>query len=187
MSMDTATVDANGYRPNREQRRGYARKVRKLRLHFESTSLEGLVVVMRGVPVDTIMDIAALAPTGGVEFTPSGIQDVGRLFDILAEHLISWNLEDCICAVHDEPDCDDCGPDVPRTVVPVPADRAGVGGLDISDAMMLIQHWVQSAAGIVGGPAGPLDERSPDGKPSLVASLPMEPLSPSPSSSPVPS
>lgn len=140
--------------PNRAVRRaGYRRKAKEFRLHFEGTSLEGLEVHMHSVPVGTVLQIAELAGLAD-EFTPEGIQTLGMLFQILADALIGWNLEE-------------------SDGTPVPASIDGVHTLDLDEALLLIQHWIQAVAGV----ARPLEQPSTGGGPSPVESLPMEPLS----------
>lgn len=159
--------------PNREQRRaGYRRKTKALRLHFEGTELDGLEVTMRSVPVGTILDLAEMSELAS-KFTPEGVQKLGEVFELLAQALLSWNMEDELCDAHADMDCEVCPPDAPRTVVPVPANLEGIKSLDLDEALLLVQHWTQAAAGV----SGPLAQTSPGGSPSAVASLPMEPPS----------
>jgi hypothetical protein len=160
-------------KPNREQRRaGYKRKTKMLRIHFEGTQLDGLEVLMRSVPVGTILDLAALSELA-TEFTPEGVKKLGEVFELVAQALVSWNLEDELCDAHAAPDCEECPEGAPTTTVPVPASLEGIKTLDLDEALLLVQYWTQAAAGV----AGPLGQSSPAGKQSAVASLPMEPPS----------
>jgi hypothetical protein len=167
----------NGHAPpvrNREQRRaGYRRKTRQLRLTFEGSNLDGLEALMRSVPVGSILDLADLSDMA-TEFTPEGLKKLGEVFELLAQALISWNLEDELCDAHAVNECEECPPGAPTTIVPVPATLEGVRTLDMADALLLVQQWTQHAAGV----AGPLDRSSSDGRPSAVASLPMDVESP---------
>lgn len=175
-------IESNGRTtPNRAQRRGYARQVKKLRLTFAG-HLDGLEVVMTGLPIGSVLEIAELAGDGDLSFTPEGVRDAQRLFEILADHLVSWNLEDHICVAHRQTDCEICGPEVEREIVPVAANLEGIRTMDTGDVMLLIQSWTQNAAAVPGGAAGPLGSGSPAGDPSAVARLPMDPLLPSPPS-----
>lgn len=163
---------------NREQRRaGYRRKVKQLRLTFEGSSLDGLVVLMRSVPVATILDLADLAELS-TDFTPEGLRNLGQVFGVVADALVSWNLEEETCDAHGVAECEDCPEDAPRTVRPIPADLEGIKSLDLDEALLLVQQWTQAAAGV----AAPLGRGSADGRQSAVASLPMEPSSASPPS-----
>jgi hypothetical protein len=139
--------------PNREQRRGFRRQRKRYRLRFEGTSLDGLVVVMESVQIATMLQIAEMASLAD-ELTPEGLQSLGVMFELLAEALIEWNLEE-------------------EDGTPVPATIDGVKSLDLGDAMLLIKEWM----GAIGGVDRPLDQGSTGGGPSAVASLPMEPLS----------
>ena len=70
--------------------------------------------------------------------------------------LVSWNLED-------------------EDGEPIPADLAGVLSNDFDLNLELIGAWLDAASGA----ATPLGRPSTSGSPSLEASLPMDPLSPS--------
>lgn len=150
------------YMPNREARRGFTRQHKQYRLTFDGTVLDGLVATVRSVPVGTMLQIAEMA-SDGAEFTPEGLKTLGALFELLADSLVDWNLQD-----------DDGNP--------TPATIDGVRSLDMDEALLLIREWMKAAAGV----SGPLDQPSSGGEPSAVVSLPMEPLSANPSSSPTP-
>lgn len=175
---EAATELPTQLHPNREQRReGYRRKVKQLRLTFEGSALDGLVVLMRSVPVATILDLGELADLA-TDFTPEGLKNMGKIFDVVAGALISWNMEEELCDAHGAPECEDCPEGAPTTVRPVPADLDGIRTMDLDEALLLVQQWTQAAAGV----SGPLGSGSGDGRPSAVASLPMEASSVSPPS-----
>lgn len=166
-------AETNHHAPNREQRRaGYRRKTKQLRLTFEGTALDGLVVVMRSVPVGTILELAAMAELAQ-DFTPEGISKLGEVFELVAQALISWNLEEELCDGHGAVECEICPEGSPTTIMPVPASLEGIKSLDLDEALLLVQSWTQAAAGV----SAPLDQPSPGGSPSAVAALPMEPSS----------
>ncbi len=82
------------------------------------------------------------------------------LADIVAKHLVSWNLED-------------------RAGKPVPCTTKGILGQQDDLLPALVSAYVQAVTGV----PGPLGRSSDGGQPSdLAASIPMEPLSESPSS-----
>ncbi len=76
----------------------------------------------------------------------------------MAKRLVSWNFTDD----NDEP---------------IPATREGLRQVDTSLVTALKMAWIQSLTGV--HDADPLAPSSPSGEPSLVASVPMEALSPS--------
>lgn len=153
---------------------GYKRKRTIYRLRFEDAELEGLTVDMTGASVDEFLSITDLAGAVGVNFstiTPENLHEVkgamelvDGLFETFAKHLVGWNLEE-------EDDS------------PVPATIEGVRSQDPEFILELVGAWLEA----IGGVSDPKEPRSTSGAPSLVASLPMEPLSPSPSSSNEPS
>lgn len=141
---------------NREQRRStFKREKRHYRLTFEGSPLDGLVVVIGGVPVGTMLQMAEMAALVD-SFTPENIGTLGLMFQILSDSIVEWNLVD---------DDDQ----------PVPPTMEGVRSLDLDEAMLLIQQWMQHTAGV----SGPLDQGSTGGVPSGVASIPMDVESPS--------
>lgn len=81
-----------------------------------------------------------------------------ELLDLFTEHLAWWNLEQR---------------DQDGKVAPVPANREGVRSQDVMFILQLINMWADR----IGNVSDPLPETSSGGRPSLEASLPMEPLS----------
>jgi hypothetical protein len=157
-----SSAEPVAYMPNREARRGFTRQHKKYRMTFEGTVLDGLVATVNSVPVGTMLQIAEMA-ADGAEFTPEGLKTLGSLFELLADSLVEWNLQD------------DDGTPIPPTI-------DGVRTLDMDEALLLIREWMKAAAGV----SSPLEPSLNGGEPSAVASLPMEPLSANPSSSPTP-
>jgi hypothetical protein len=70
---------------------GFKKKPRHYRLTFQDEDLEGFECTMAGLTVDEFLSITALADTITGE---SSQEDAGRFFEIMAEKIISWNLED---------------------------------------------------------------------------------------------
>lgn len=134
---------------------GYRHQSKTFRLAFED--MPGLEVVMRSVPVGKLMDMAGLADDFGNGKASTG--QVSDLFTMFADQLVSWNLED------------DAGQ-------PVPADLAGVRGLDTDMVMAIFEGWF----GELTQAPPPLPKPSAPGPDPLMASLPMEPLPPNPES-----
>lgn len=95
------------------------------------------------------------------EVLDSTADDVTRtlanMMDQFASSLMSWNLED-------------------ENGAPIPPTIEGVRDQDTDFIMTAYNAWHAQMAGEI---AGPKDVNSNDGQPSLVASIPMEELSPS--------
>jgi hypothetical protein len=137
---------------------GYKRSTRIIRLVFEDPEFDGLQVRAKVVPLGQLMSIAELA--GATEEHGAGaMQSVRDLFAGFADALVSWNLED---------DDDQ----------PVPATYEGMLTQDFDFMMSVVQQWMTAVAGV----AAPLGRGSSGGETALEASLPMAPLSTSPSS-----
>ena len=142
---------------------GYKVKKTIFRLVFEGKH-EGLIVEALAPPLGFLEDAMKMAPLVGKstdQMTEEDLELVTGVFSGFAEYLVSWNLED---------DDDQ----------PIPADLAGLKKQDMGFVMEIVQAWLENA-GEVGAP---LPQPSSSGRPSLEGSLPMEPLSASPPSSP---
>lgn len=143
-------------------------KVKKTiyKLVFED-DLEGLEVQAYAPPLGFLEKAMKMAPLAGKradQLTPEQLGLVSEFFGGFAEHLVEWNLE-----------ADDD--------TPIPATAEGLQSQDLGFVMRIVQAWLEGvqSAGI------PLPQPSSSGRPSLVGSLPMEPLSASPQSSSGPS
>lgn len=166
--------------PNRAVRRaaGFVTKRKVLRLTFaDDTEYAGLEVRARKVPLGTFLELLALADTArvgeGLSAEDLGEDEIGALkglFTGFAEALVSWNLQ--------EPVLDAEGEETGE-VVDVPATAEGLMGQEMDLGMAVVGAWMEAVGGGVAAPLGPT---SPGGSPSAEASLPMEPLSPSPAS-----
>lgn len=140
-------------------------------LVFED-DLEGLEVRAKSVPMGPLMDILVIAERVkdiGPGNPPTGqdTKDVERLFVGFLDALVEWNLE---------------RRNKDGEIEPVPMDLEGVRSQDLHLMVRIVREWIHAVSGV----AAPLDDSSPSGDPSLEESLPMEPLSPSPSSLPTP-
>jgi hypothetical protein len=172
-----------------QRRKSYLRKTKQYRLTFEGTDLDGLVVSMRPVPIATVVRIAELeaiaqsSESSGL--SAGGVEAMNEMFHILADALISWNLEDEVCAAHRDAVCQSCPEGAETVGVPVEATYEGLATLNLEDVMTLMRHWMQATSGV--SPTGPLPPTSTGGDLSAVASLPMEALSASPAGSSEPS
>jgi hypothetical protein len=135
-----------GYKPTR--------KVYKL--VFADEEMDGLVVRCHSVPIGEMMSIVGLVRLREVkpaDMTAEDLAMVNRPFELFADALVSWNVED-------------------ETGVPVPATLAGVMTQDADFLNAVIKAWMENVAGI----PGPLARSSTGGTPSLEESIPMESL-----------
>ncbi|MFD5509105.1 hypothetical protein ACFWIB_15190 [Streptomyces sp. NPDC127051] len=129
---------------------GYTPKRKIYNLDFEGTDFEGLTVSVRGLNTGQYLDLWEAK----AEAEAGG--ETGRVLYLLAGQLIGWNVED------------DQGQPVPPTF-------DGIKSQDLDLNLAIVNAWTTAMAGV---PA-PLEPSSSGGGPSLEASLPMEPLSPS--------
>lgn len=125
---------------------GYKRNPKVYHLKFEG-EYDGLEVMVRSLSMGQLIQ----ARGGG---SGDGKDGTGELVELLAERLVSWNLED-------------------EDGQPVPPTLEAIKGEDNDLIFAIINHWTDA----IGGVKAPLPEGSPAGEPSQVASIPMEPLS----------
>lgn len=137
-----AQRETTGFKP---ERKGY-------RLRFQGTDLDGLVVTMRGMAIGMFLEIAELSDINPERFTKDDLPMIRRLFELVAEHLMDWNL----LADDDEP---------------VPATLAGILTQEVPLVFTVVEQWMKA----VGDVPGPLPQTSTDGRPLAVAQLPMDP------------
>lgn len=116
---------------------GYKPKFKVHELTF-GPEYDGLQVTARGVSVGEFLEIS------------SGVT-LGRAYELLAQNLVSWNLEDA----------DD---------KPIPATREELDKLD----RLLVDHMADQWIAAIQRVPTPLEPSSPAGGPSLAASIPMD-------------
>lgn len=152
---------------------GYTVKKTIFRLKFADEEFAGCQVRVRASSVAELIalssEITDLRLDGSWSNDMS--QHVELLMETFAEKLVDWNLEE-----ENEEDPEGEG-------TPIPATLAGLHGLEISVVVRLLASWLTGSAGV----APDLSEGSESGEPSLEASIPMEPLSPSQENSAKPS
>lgn len=138
---------------------GYQRP--KLRLEFGQDQFDGLEVRMRSISIDQFVELNTLVTSGGklLEESAEAAEARTRMYELLASGIVEWNLDD-------------------EAGVPVPATVDGLRAQDAAFVIALAHAWLSAVAGV---PA-PLGGPSPDGQPSEEPSIPMEVLSPNPSS-----
>lgn len=142
---------------------GYKPKRTLYKLNFAETEHSGLEVTTRAVTVDGLLEITGLAAAvDGItpeQADAESARRVSELIDRFARILVSWNVVD---------DDDQ----------PVPATREGLGSQDFPFVMAIILAWITEMSQA----PPPLPNASTSGAPTLEASIPMAPSSPSPPS-----
>ena len=122
---------------------------RSYRLKFEGTALEGAEVHLRNTSVATLLIVSER----------NNYEHSAELAEMLAAHVISWNLEDAA----GEP-------------VKLTAD-AILAAMESAVFDHIMTEWYRAARGIT----APLEQPSSDGEPLAEESIPMVALSPPPS------
>lgn len=148
---------------------GFQEKETVYRLEFEGDAFEGLVVKVTAPPLGVVLDIRGAMTQLAQDMIGKPEEDIttedlaaataaeSGLLDAFTEHLVAWNVED-------------------KAGAPIPADADGLRKVSSTLGSHIIRTWWEFVNGDVKGPLG---DSSTSGEPSLVASLPMEPLSPS--------
>lgn len=128
------------------------------KLVFADPSYEGLEIVATSVPMETMLWVQSLSGAHIQELgkTADGIR---KMVDILIGALLSWNIED----------------DDDR---PVPVSAAALLAQDPAFVMDVMAAWTAAITGV----SGPLGEGSISGPQFPEGSIPMETLSPNPTS-----
>lgn len=129
------------------------------KLFFEDEAFIGAEVTMGRMSMREAFefDRVRFRETEGLDELEKKCEDVAKL---VAEHLVSWNLED-------------------KRGRPLPTTAASILGSQDDLLWALVNAYIQAVTEV----SGPLDRGSGNGLPSdLAVSIPMEPLSESPSS-----
>lgn len=132
---------------------GYQRPILRLIFDESTGDMAGLEVLCRRMSVGHVKDIQALAQTTGDMKDPDNLARLDRCLNVLAEHLVGWNLED------------DNG-------APVPADVDTLKQQDLPFLMGIFEQWMKQAIGV----RPPLLKPSEDGEPFPEGSIPMTDL-----------
>lgn len=128
-------------------------------LKFEDPALNGLEVTVAEVTVGELGELVGLVGAVKSGDTLDKAAKVMRLFTMLGDALVEWNLED-------------------RNGNPVPADEAGVKTQTLRLNLAIAEAWMAAMAAV----DLPLPSGSSDGETSLEPSIPMELLSENPGS-----
>lgn len=134
---------------------GYKREGTVFRLKFSEPDMDGLQVDAKSLPLGKMLRVIELS--GSVDATDTDA--VRELFGAFADALAGWNLED-------------------ENDNPVPATLEGLYEQDFDFVLKVVLAWVEAIAGV----SAPLGNGSGSGAQSLADSMPMEALSPSPTS-----
>ncbi|MEV0382889.1 hypothetical protein [Nonomuraea sp. NPDC050643] len=139
---------------------GYKRKTTVKLTWADDTELAGFEVRAKRISVRKFLALAPLLEADLASYSKEEVDQMQNLFLKFGRELVSWNLED-----------DDTGEAIPCT-------PDTFLDTDLQLAIEIITAYGQNIVGV----SPPLDSPSPSGAPSLEASLPMETLSPSPTS-----
>jgi len=134
---------------------GFQMEETHYKLQFEGDAYDGLEVTVREISVGELTELAGLVSSVSSTSALDKVAAIGRIFTILGESLVSWNVE--------------------RKGQPVPADESGVRVQNLTFIMTVVQAWMTQMADVT----VPLDSGSTDGGTSQELSIPMEPSSPS--------
>lgn len=134
---------------------GYRPQSKVYKLVFADPEMDGLTVRMRSPRIGELRELLALAQFDPKNPQPEDARNAGRLFEVFADALISWNVED------------DQG-------APVPADLAGVSTQDADFIQQIVREWLA-----VFKVSAPLGNGSSAGERSLEQSLAAASRSPS--------
>lgn len=141
---------------------GFTPKFTIYRLEFEDADLAGLEVRMRAAKLGLLFGVGEAASIqdrakNGEELTGADADVITEKFEQLADHLVSWNVED-------------------EDGVPVPATLAGLKTLEMPLVMRIFVEWQSAMKGVT----PPLSSGSSNG--ASVADLMTIPMQPIPAS-----
>jgi hypothetical protein len=123
---------------------GYRHKPQQIEVKFaEGHVYHGCEVVLRRLTLGEYLDITGLGDVDGLT--------VAHQLRGMSDKLIAWNLED-------------------EQGNPIPATADAVIGQDFDLMSTILAAWLDA---LRGGVSAPLEQTSPDGEPSLEASIPM--------------
>ncbi|MGI5286647.1 hypothetical protein ACQEVF_25365 [Nonomuraea polychroma] len=138
-------------------------RARTVKLTWADGELQGLEIRALRVSIEQFFDLAPLIDGKYDIFDPADREALRELLMKFGKVLQSWNLED---------EAED------GTSTPVPCTPEEFIRLDPAFVREVIDQWAEALSGV----AAPLEQPSPDGEPFPEGSLPMEVLSPSPTS-----
>jgi hypothetical protein len=104
----------------------YKRTKTLYELTFADEEMKGLIVVMKALSVDGLLQVSKMAASIGDKDEPD-LDQVAEMFGVFARHLVSWNLED------------DLGD--------VPPDYEGVTAQELPFVLKIINAWMEKVGG----------------------------------------
>ncbi len=157
---------------------GYKRQKKQFRLRFASdTGYDGFECLVRSLSIDAFLELTGMA---GDKTDGQAVAGQTRaMLKMLVANVVSWNLEDedgigvpvalaqCVKSRTEVDERWRCGQHQDEE------NRCEVVGLmaeDVAFGMDIIMAWMEGMSNV----SVPLDKNSPSGKPSLVASIPMD-------------
>lgn len=133
---------------------GYKREKKVYKLKFEDAQYDGLEVKVKSLTMGELVGFTKLLEIKNNKAdSEESLDAFDQLLENFSKSLVSWNLED-------EDD------------TPVPTTKEGLMSQDPEFIFYVIESWLEAVAGV----PTPLSRPSENGKPSLVASIPMETL-----------
>ncbi len=130
---------------------GFQRKRKIYKLDFSETEYEGLEVEVSGLTTGEYLDFLVLS--SGAEGTGNNSSETQEMLTMLANHIVSWNLED-------------------ENGNAVPISFEGLKTNELSLNMLMVDSWVQAISGV----SNDTGKESLPGSNPLVESIPMETL-----------
>lgn len=109
---------------------GYVREKKIFRLTFSDPSFSGLEVMAGSTSVGKLLEVSKMGSQTLSE------EQVGVVFGVFADALISWNLEN-------------------EDGTPVPATLEGLYEQDVEFVMQIVQSWMEVVVGVPGPLATP--------------------------------
>jgi hypothetical protein len=126
---------------------GFQRKRKVYKLDFEGTEWDGLVVTVRGLTTGEYLDFVSVTA-----MAESDENQTGGMVEMLADHLVSWNLEE--------------------DGVPVPCNLDGVRANELPMNMAIVRAWTEAMSGV----PEETEKKSVTGDAPLLESIPTESL-----------
>jgi hypothetical protein len=126
---------------------GYRPRHKVFKLVFADPEMDGLIVRVRAIRIGEMRELLDLADLDTSYLQPGDAGKASRMFEMFADALISWNVED------------DQGS-------PVPATLEGISAQDGDFIQAIVKEWLN-----IFKVAGPLGNGSSDGGRSLEESL----------------
>jgi hypothetical protein len=169
------------------KKKGFRRKPKGYRLHFEGEEYEGLEVSASSLSLEKFLQISGLAAKVGA---PGGVvseEEAKEMFRTFAGSLIEWNLEEedgtaipakyAICRLSGEPGEPGtrCSAHDNDQATEEPCSYTGVVDQELGFILTMVMAWMSAISDV----APPLPPGSSDTETSPAPPVPMEVLSPS--------